>query len=54
MKKENQTIKCDVYNCRFCDIEGTYCNLREIKVSNSSNNKDKEATMCSSYKVRKD
>lgn len=54
MKKDKQSIKCDVYNCKFCDLEESYCSLKEIKVSNSSNNKEKEATMCASYETRKD
>ena len=54
MKKDRQTIKCDVYDCRHCDLEVECCSLREIKISNSSNDKEKEATMCASYKVRKD
>ena len=54
MKKDRQNIKCDVYNCKFCDIENICCSLREIKVSNSNNNKEKESTMCASYNIRKD
>jgi len=54
MKKDKQTIKCDVYDCRHCDINDNCCNLKEIKVSNCSSNKGKEATMCASYDVRKD
>ena len=54
MKKDRQTIKCDVYDCRHCDLETECCSLKEIKVSNCSNNKEKEATMCASYDVRKD
>ena len=54
MKKEKQSIKCDVYNCKFCDLEENCCSLKEIKVSNCSNNKEKEATMCASYKIRND
>lgn len=54
MKKEKQTIKCDVYDCKHCDLKAECCNLKEIKVSNCSNNKEKEATMCASYDVRKD
>lgn len=53
MKKDKQTIKCDVYDCRHCDCEEECCNLKEIKVSNCSSNEDKEATMCDSYKRRK-
>ena len=49
-----QRIKCDVYNCKFCDIKDMCCSLKEIKVSNSSKTKQKESTMCSSYEVKKD
>ena len=42
MKKDKQSIKCDVYNCKFCDLENNFCSLKEIKVSNSSNNKEKD------------
>lgn len=54
MKKEKQTIKCDVYDCKHCDLGMECCSLKQIKVSNCSNNKEKEATMCASYDVRKD
>lgn len=54
MKKDRQTIKCDVFDCKHCDVENRFCSLREIKVSNSSSNKEKEATMCASFNVRKD
>ena len=54
MKKDKQSIKCDVHNCRYCDLENNFCSLKEIKVSNCSNNKEKEATMCASYEIRKD
>ena len=54
MEKNNQTIKCDVFDCKYCDIEEKFCNLKEIKISNSSNNKEKEDTMCASYKIKKD
>lgn len=53
MKKDKQIIKCDVYNCSHCDIENRYCNLKEIKVSNCNNAKEKESTMCESYDIRK-
>lgn len=52
MKKDKQTIKCDVINCSNCDINEMCCNLKEIKISNCSINKKKEATMCDSYKPR--
>ena len=52
--KKNQTIKCDVFNCRYCDCDNKYCNLKEIKISNMDNTKEKEATMCASYILKKD
>ena len=52
--EKNQTIKCNVYDCRFCDVDNIACNLKEIKVASLSHNQKKESTMCSSYKVRKD
>ena len=54
MKKDKQTIKCDVYDCKNCIVEDMCCNLKEIKVSNCNKNKEKEATMCDSYSPRKD
>ena len=52
--EKKQNIKCNVYDCKFCDVDNIACNLKEIKVSNSSHNNTKESTMCSSYKTRKD
>lgn len=52
--EKKQNIKCNVFDCKFCDVDNTSCNLRQIKVSNSSHNNTKESTMCSSYKTRKD
>lgn len=54
MEKKKQTIKCNVYDCRYCDIFDNFCNLKEITVSNSSQDKEKEATMCTSYSIKKD
>ena len=54
MRKDKQNIKCDVYDCKHCDLEVECCSLREIKVSNCNQNKEKEATMCDSYSPRKD
>ena len=51
--EKNQTIKCNVYDCKHCDVDNIVCNLKEIKVSNSSHNLNKESTMCASYKTRK-
>jgi len=53
MKKNEQKIKCDVFECRHCICDECICNLDEIKVSNCNNNKDKESTMCDSFKKRK-
>ena len=52
--EKKQNIKCNVYDCKFCDVDNIACNLKEIKVSNSSHNNTKESTMYSSYKTRKD
>lgn len=49
MKKDMQTIKCDVFDCKHCDCENVCCSLNKIKISNCNNNKDKEATMCENY-----
>ena len=52
--EKKQNIKCNVFDCKFCDVENISCNLKEIKVCNCSHNNNKESTMCSSYKARKD
>ena len=49
-----QKIKCDVYDCSHCNCHDKICKLKEIKVSNSSDEEKKEATMCSSYAKRDD
>jgi hypothetical protein len=55
MKKENkQTIKCDVSSCKYLSDEKELCELGEIKVSNCKDKAEKEATMCDSYKAKKD
>ena len=48
-----QKITCDVYDCQHCNGNNKRCSLNEIKVSNSSDEEKKEATMCDSYKRRK-
>ena len=50
--KKNQTIKCDVNNCSYNDIECEECTLDKIKVCNIDNSKRKEATICDSFKKR--
>ena len=52
--EKKQTIKCNVYDCKHCDVDNIVCNLKEIKVSNCNHNLNKESTMCESYKTRKD
>ena len=44
-----QKIKCDVYDCRHCDIMNEACALKEIKVGRCKEDKAKESTMCDSY-----
>lgn len=53
MKEDTQSIKCSVYDCEHCNCDFNMCRLKEIKVSNCANNKDKESTMCDSFKKRK-
>ncbi len=51
MKKDNQTIKCSVEDCKY--HIGNDCSLDKIKVAScESNNAEgtKERTMCDSYK----
>ena len=47
-----QKIKCNVYDCSHCNCDHKECKLKEIKVCNCNDNKNKEATMCDSYKKR--
>lgn len=51
-KKDEQCINCTVHDCKYCDTECDCCNLKEIKVCNCSNDENKEATMCDSYKKK--
>ena len=53
MKKKDQKINCEVFDCNYCNCDDCKCELEEIKVCNCSNNENKEATMCDSYKKRK-
>jgi hypothetical protein len=54
MKKDNQTIRCDVKNCSY--YKEKHCSLDKIKVApcNSIGDQEtekgtKEATMCDSF-----
>lgn len=49
---EQQTIKCDVHSCTHCDCSCDCCKLEAIKVCNCDDAKEKEATMCDSYKEK--
>lgn len=48
-----QKINCDVYSCKHCDCDNRECLLEAIKVSNCTNDTNKRATMCDSYKKEK-
>lgn len=45
-------IKCNVYDCSFCNCKHELCKLDEIKVCNCNDEPKKEATMCDSFKKR--
>ena len=51
---ENKHIKCDVFDCAFNNESCVHCSLDHIMVSNCSNKKEKEATMCASYQKKED
>lgn len=53
MKKNEQTIKCSVHDCKHCDCDEDMCNLDKIKVCNCRGDGDKETTMCDSYKEKR-
>lgn len=46
-------IKCEVYDCKHCDCDNFECTLSKINVCSCSEEYEKEATMCDSYKKRK-
>lgn len=52
MNDNKQMIKCNVYDCSHCDVGSDCCSLKEIRVCNCNDNKDKESTMCNSYDKR--
>ena len=51
--EKKQNIKCNVYDCKFCDVDKISCNLKEIKISNCNHKNNKDSTMCDSYKTTK-
>lgn len=49
-----QKIKCQVYDCKYCNCYKDLCDLKEIEVVNcTSGESPKELTMCNSYKGTK-
>ena len=53
MKNNKQEIKCQVFDCAFCDSNECKCSLDKIEVCNCAPDNSKEATMCNSYKKSK-
>ena len=45
-----QTIKCDVFNCKFNDCDNKVCKLKSIKISNCKADNPNDATICASFK----
>lgn len=54
MKKNNQTIKCNVFECKFNNKNDSCCCLNEINVCECKPCNKKENTMCNSFKVKED
>ena len=54
MKEINKSIKCSVHDCEYCDVKCNCCTKKRIKICNCSLEDTKEATMCDSYKIRKE
>lgn len=52
--KENKHIACDVKDCKYNNCDCMHCTLEEIKVCNCDDDETKEATMCDSYKCKKE
>lgn len=50
MENKDQKICCSVHDCKFCNCNENCCSLDKIEVCNCGCDKDKEATMCNSYK----
>ena len=54
--KSNQTIKCDVKNCKYNNDAEYLCTLEKIDISCTCNNElcnDKLKTICNSFKENK-
>lgn len=55
MNKINQTIKCEVQNCKFNNETEYLCMLDSINIScscNKENCKNKKETICNSFKPK--
>jgi len=50
---EQKTIQCNVHECKYCNCKDDKCTLNKIKVSKSSNEENKEDTMCTSFEQEK-
>lgn len=48
----NENIDCTVKDCKYCECNKNKCKLNCIKIANCNNKKNKESTMCVSYKKR--
>ncbi len=49
---ENKKIGCSVHDCTHCNCDHDLCQLEAIKVCHCADAKEKEATMCDSYKKK--
>ena len=52
MKKLNQTIKCNVFNCKYNNNPKYLCTLNEIDISSACNENtcnNKKETICNSF-----
>lgn len=55
MNESNQTIKCDVSNCKYNNDETYLCNLKKIDISctcNKEHCKNKKETICNSFEEK--
>lgn len=55
MNSSNQTINCDVKNCKYNDDSNYLCMLDKIDVSctcNKNSCNDKQETICNSFKEK--
>lgn len=48
----NNSIDCNVHDCKHCNCDCNKCKLECIKVCNCGIGESKENTMCSSFKKK--